>query len=102
MELKKKSEKIKKDQILNYTIRKTCRICESGDLKAFLEFGEMPLAGGFVKKEDLSKGIKPDSSHEKVIRSQAIIDSREKCFTVFDIYKKAHRMPSHASPFEPI
>jgi hypothetical protein len=54
------------------------------------------------KKEDLSKGIKPDSSHEKVIRSQAIIDSREKCFTVFDIYKKAHRMPSHASPFEPI
>jgi SAM-dependent methyltransferase len=55
MELKKKSEKIKKDQILNYTIRKTCRICESGDLKAFLEFGEMPLAGGFVKKEDLSK-----------------------------------------------
>ena len=54
------------------------------------------------KKEDLSKGIKSDSSHEKVIRSQAIIDAREKCFTVFDVYKKAHRMPSHASPFEPI
>jgi len=53
-------------------------------------------------KEELSKGIKSDSSHEKVIRSQAIIDAREKCFTVFDVYKKAHRMPSHASPFEPI
>jgi len=54
------------------------------------------------KEEDLSKGIKPDSSHEKVIRSQAIIEAREKCFTVFDVYKKAHRMPSHASPFEPL
>ena len=49
------SEKKIKDQIPNFTIRKTCRICKSDDLKTFLEFGEMPLAGGFVKKEDLSK-----------------------------------------------
>jgi SAM-dependent methyltransferase len=38
-----------------YNLIKTCRICKSKDLKPFLEFGEMPLAGGFIKKEDLSK-----------------------------------------------
>ena len=50
-----KSEKTQKNKIPNHTLRKTCRICESEDLKPFLEFGEMPLAGGFIKKEDLSK-----------------------------------------------
>ena len=52
-----KSEKTQKNKIPNHTLRKTCRICESEDLKPFLEFGEMPLAGGFIKKEDLSKEI---------------------------------------------
>jgi SAM-dependent methyltransferase len=33
----------------------SCRICGSKDLKKFLEFGNMPLAGGFIKKEDLLK-----------------------------------------------
>ena len=33
----------------------SCRICKSKDLKKFLEFGNMPLAGGFIKKEDLLK-----------------------------------------------
>jgi len=55
MELEKKSAKIQKNQSPNYTIRKTCRICKSEDLKPFLEFGKMPLAGGFIRKEDLSK-----------------------------------------------
>lgn len=55
MGLEKNSEKIQKNKSKNYTTRKTCRICESDDLKPFLEFGEMPLAGGFIKKEDLSK-----------------------------------------------
>jgi len=54
MESKKKSEKLKNDQFFNYTVRKTCRICESEDLKAFLDFGDMPLAGGFINKEDFS------------------------------------------------
>ncbi|MDP4039662.1 MAG: hypothetical protein Q8P57_03730 [Candidatus Pacearchaeota archaeon] len=52
------------------------------------------------KKEDLSKGIKPDNRYEEIIRSQAIISAREKCFTTFHTYKKAHGMPSHQDPFK--
>ena len=36
-----------------------------------------------VEKEDLSAGIKSETEYEKVIRSQAILDAREKCFTIF-------------------
>lgn len=57
----------------------------------------------FKKKEDkkdLSKGIPPDNEYEKVIRSQTILSSNEGCFTVFDVYKKSHGMPSHANPYE--
>ena len=55
MELENKIEKTKPHQSPNYITRKTCRICDSDDLKPFLNFGNMPLAGGFIKKEDLSK-----------------------------------------------
>ena len=55
MELENKIENIKIHQSPNYTTRKTCRICDSNDLKPFLNFGKMPLAGGFIKKEDLTK-----------------------------------------------
>ncbi len=54
------------------------------------------------EKEDLSKGIKPDNDYEKIIRSQSIISAREKCFTVFDVYKKAHGMASHVDTFQPL
>ena len=63
----------------------------------------------FVKKEkqekkevDLSHGIKSDNIYEKVIRSQAIIDARSKCFDAFKTYKKAHDMPSYYSPYESV
>ncbi|MCH7568098.1 MAG: hypothetical protein IIA87_01635 [Nanoarchaeota archaeon] len=52
-------------------------------------------------EEELPKVIKPDNEYEKIIRSQAIIAARDKCFLVFDIYKKAHAMPSYTTPFEP-
>lgn len=45
-------------------------------------------------KEDLKYGIRPDDDYERVLRSQAIIEATEKCRTIFDIYKKAHQMPS--------
>ena len=98
-------EKIEKDvkEFLEPTKDKSESKKETEDTNPFTSlfaFLKSPKKKG--KEEDLSKGIKSDSSHEKVIRSQAIIDAREKCFTVFDVYKKAHRMPSHASPFEPI
>jgi len=54
------------------------------------------------EKEDIKHGIKSDTDHEKVIRSQAIIEAGEKCFTIFDIYKRAHFMPSHPDPYEPV
>ncbi len=49
------------------------------------------------KKEDkdLSKGIEQDDLYEKIVRSQAIIAAREKTTTLFDLYKKAHQMPSY-------
>ncbi|MGV8142125.1 MAG: hypothetical protein ACP5NS_00645 [Candidatus Pacearchaeota archaeon] len=52
------------------------------------------------KTKDPSKGILPDNEYEKVIRSQAAIDARDTCFTVFDVYKKSHGMPSHQSHFD--
>ena len=53
------------------------------------------------KKEitDIKK-IKKDSYSEKLIRKLAENKASENCFTVYDIYKKAHGMPSHDSPFE--
>ena len=51
MYLEKKT--IKQDSL--YTTISSCRICRAKNLKTFLEFGNMPLAGGFIKKEDLSK-----------------------------------------------
>ena len=50
-------------------------------------------------ESDLAKGIPPDSEYEKVIRSQAILSANEGCFIVFDVYKKAHNMPSHSDPY---
>jgi len=46
------------------------------------------------------KEIKKDSYSEKLIRKLATDKASENCFTVYDIYKKAHGMASHDSPFE--
>lgn len=48
------------------------------------------------EKKDAKKEnkITPDSSHEKVLRSMAIIEAREKCTKIFKEYKKAHNMPN--------
>ena len=39
---------------MHYTLRDSCRICSSKDMVKFLDFGQMPLAGGFIKPEDIS------------------------------------------------
>jgi Ni,Fe-hydrogenase maturation factor len=74
------------------------------DVNPFTALFEFLIPAKKEKKEeaDLSKGIKPDNSYEKIIRSQAIVSARKKCFTVFDVYKKAHSMQSYESPYEPI
>jgi len=60
----------------------------------------------FKKKEPEEwtpkKPIKPDNEYEKVIRSQAAIIARERCFVLFDILKKSKGMPSHPDPTEPM
>ena len=42
-----------------YFNRETCRFCEGTNLEQILDFGNMPLAGGFLKerlqKQDLLK-----------------------------------------------
>ena len=55
MYLEKKSENLKREKHSLYSTIISCRICKSSDLKTFLKFGDMPLAGGFIKKEELSK-----------------------------------------------
>jgi len=47
-----------------------------------------------AEKKDLSKGIPPDTFHERVVRSQAIMGSRWTCRELYDKYKKAHNMPA--------
>ncbi len=32
-----------------------CRFCSSADLVKFLDFGEVPLAGGFLRPEDTAE-----------------------------------------------
>ncbi len=59
----------------------------------------------FFKREEKSDNpliIKPDTDYEKVLRSQASIVARERSFLVFEVYKKAHGMPSYDTPFDPI
>jgi len=46
------------------------------------------------------KDIKKDSYIEEEVRKLAVISADELCFTIYDIYKKAHKMLSHDSPFE--
>lgn len=46
------------------------------------------------KKNDKKIELTNDGTYEKIVRSQAIIDARDKCKTVFETYKKAHQMPT--------
>ncbi len=46
------------------------------------------------KEKDMSKGIPKDTYEEKVMRSQAILESRFKCRKTYEAYKKEHNLPS--------
>jgi len=47
-----------------------------------------------------TEGVKPDNYKESVLRSLAESNARENCFSVFNIYKKAHGMVNHPTPEE--
>ena len=52
------------------------------------------------KKEMLLKDIKKDAYVEGIMREIAKSTAEELCFNLYDVYKKAHQMASHDSPFE--
>lgn len=47
-----------------------------------------------TKEEKKDGSPTSDKGSEKVIRSQALIEARKKCYRVYDLYKKSHAMPS--------
>jgi len=51
------------------------------------------------KEEKAKEKIEPDNFYEKQVRNLAEKTAQENCFNLFDIYKKAHGMVSHPSPF---
>ncbi len=42
----------KKDQVGDFLRRPDCRFCQSRDMVTILDFGNVPLAGGFLKESD--------------------------------------------------
>ncbi|HRZ85508.1 MAG TPA: hypothetical protein P5277_01885 [Candidatus Paceibacterota bacterium] len=55
------------------------------------------------EKKDLEidvKKLKKDNYAEGLMRELAGVSAKETCFSVYDVYKKAHGMASHDSPFE--
>ncbi len=58
------------------------------------------------KKDDKTKkieelkeeGVRPDNHAESLLRKLAESGAKDKCFTIFDVYKKAHGMASHPAP----
>src|SRR3989344_3848233 len=67
------------------------------------------LFSGLFKKKEVKddknekidiKKIKKDSYSESLVRKIAEQQAEESCFTLFDVYKKAHGMASHTNPYE--
>lgn len=52
------------------------------------------------KKEMTLKDIKKDAYVEGIMREIAKNTAEELCFNLYDVYKKAHQMASHDSPYE--
>lgn len=55
------------------------------------------LFKGEKKKEEKGDGkpaITADNQYEKILRSQASIAARKTCYSIYDLYKKAHLMAS--------
>ncbi len=70
---------------------------ESEDSNPFaaLFFFMKPLLPEAKKKEKADQYlITIDTDFEQILRSQAIIDARKRCYRVYDLYKKSHKMPS--------
>jgi len=69
---------------------------------ALFKSGKKPEAkkeeGKKEEKKVLITEIDPDTHQESLLRKVAEKNAKESCFAIFDIYKKAHGMPSHVPP----
>jgi hypothetical protein len=54
--------------------------------------GDKPKTPADKLKELKEKGIPKEKYHEKYMRSLAEANAKNSCFTVYDVYKKAHGM----------
>ncbi len=77
---------------------------ESRDIDPFTALfkGKKKTEAKEEDKEKIPDKIKPDNWMEKLVRKLVIRNSKERCFKVFDVYKKTHGMPSHEDPYEEI
>ncbi|MCC7528096.1 MAG: class I SAM-dependent methyltransferase [Candidatus Melainabacteria bacterium] len=48
------STKISRDKAQARSIKVTCAFCQSGKMHSIIDFGDVALAGGFLKKEDIA------------------------------------------------
>ena len=85
---KKKEEKKEKNQ------------ADTNPFSALFSFLKSDKKKDKDENKKSSDTIRPDNPYERIIRSQAILEARNSCFTVFDIYKRAHGMPAHPAPFD--
>ena len=79
---------------------------------ALFGFKKKSKKGKEEKKEDKvkakleimkKKGVSKDSHVESLVRKLGELRASDSCFSIFDIYKKAHGMASHPEPaFEEI
>ena len=62
------------------------------------------FGGGKIKKVDLKKEglVKSDNEYEKIVRSEAALEARDNCFSVYDKFKKAFGMAAHTDPYDTV
>lgn len=73
---------------------------KSDDVNPFMALFGLGEKKDKKKEEKKEIKLKSDSYLDKTVRTLAQKSANESCFTVFDIYKKAHGMPSHPSPYD--
>jgi hypothetical protein len=71
---------------------------KNDDVNPFLSLFGLGGKKSDKKEQKKETPLKPDSYVEKMVRKIAQKKANEACFTLFDIYKKAHSMPSHPNP----
>ncbi len=73
---------------------------KSEDVNPFAALFSFSSAKKEKKKIESKKEIKKDNYYEQILRRLAREKARNSCFTIYDVYKKAHDMASHPEPPE--